>query len=160
MRFYIKEKVFSIGDNFSIFDESGNEVFYVKGQVFSLGNKLRIYDERHKELIYMEQKIFSLMPQYTIYGETNALATIRKKVTFLSHKFMIDSIYGDFTVDGDFMAHDFSIIKNGTKRCASIIKKWFSFGDSYEINIADDENIPFMLALVIVIDQVLHDNKN
>ncbi|WP_040213700.1 LURP-one-related/scramblase family protein [Clostridium polynesiense] len=160
MRFYIKEKLFSLGDSFVIWNQQDEEAFYVKGQVFSFGNKLRLYDKYNNELIYIEQKVFSLMPEYNIYAGNNLLANIRKKVRLFSHSFNIESLYGSFNIEGDYTAHDFSVIKNSSKNAASLSKKWFSFGDTYEIYIADDENIPFMLALVIVIDQAIHDKNN
>ncbi|MFT5871261.1 MAG: hypothetical protein ACI8WT_000179 [Clostridium sp.] len=53
MKFYIREKVFSIGDNFNIKDVSGNDVFNVMGKIFSIGNKLRIYDMDNNEIVYI-----------------------------------------------------------------------------------------------------------
>ena len=160
MRFYIKEKIFSFGDNFAITDEKGNSTFIVKGQVFSFGNKLRLYNDQGKELIYIEQKLFKFLPQYTIYAGNNELATVKKNFTFFSHSFNITSIYGSYRLEGDFTAHEFTIYKDDGSFAASLRKKWFSFGDSYEIEIGDSENIPFTLALVIVVDQVIHDNRN
>ena len=160
MRLYIREKIFSFGDNFSITDENGNEAFRVLGQVFSFGNKLRLYDNRDTELIYIEQKLFRFLPEYTIYAVNSELATVKKNLSFFSHNFSIDSIYGSYEIQGDFTAHSFSLYKSGESFAASMEKKWFSFGDSYVIEIADSENIPFTLALVIVIDQAIHDNQN
>ena len=51
MKFYIREKIFSIGDSFSIKDVSGNDVFIVEGRIFSFGNKLRIYDMYNNEIL-------------------------------------------------------------------------------------------------------------
>ncbi len=160
MKYYIKEKVFSIGDKFNIFDEDENTLFKVEGKVFSLGNKLRIYDAYNNEAAYIEQKLFKFLPEYHIYMNDVQVAKIKKNFTFFSHSFQITSSYGDFSLDGNFLAHDFSIIKEGFGEVAMVSKKWLSFGDSYEINIEDSENQVFMLALVIVIDQVLYDNKN
>jgi len=50
-------------------------------------------------------------------------------------------------------------MKNGVP-VAVVSKKFFSFSDTYGVDIADNENHAFILALVIVIDQVLHDNEN
>ena len=36
MRFIVRQKVFSFGDNFTIKDETGNEHFIVRGKVFAL----------------------------------------------------------------------------------------------------------------------------
>ncbi len=160
MKFYIKQKVFSFGDSFNIYDENGREAFYVQGRVFSLGKKLNLYDNQSNELIYMEQKLFKLMPTYDIYASNRLMATIKKNFTFFSQSFTINSAYGSYEVEGDFTGHDFDIVKNGTTFCASLCKRWLSFGDSYEIEIAPEENIPFMLAMVIVIDQTIHEDNN
>ena len=159
MKFYIREKLFSIGDKFSIKDISGIAVFDVEGKVFSLGNKLKIYDVDKNEIVYIEQKLFKLLPEYNIYISGNYVAKVKKQFAFFSNKFNIDSNMGNYEVDGDFLAHDFSIIKNGNT-IAEVNKKWVAWGDTYEINIDEQENYAFILAVVIVIDQVLHDNKN
>jgi len=159
MKFYIREKIFSIGDSFSIKDVSGNDVFIVEGRIFSFGNKLRIYDMYNNEIVYIEQKLFKLLPEYNIYLNGNHAAKVKKEFTFFSNRFDIDSNMGNYEIQGDFFAHDFSITKNSSE-VAVITKKWVSFGDTYEINIDEQENYAFILALVIVIDQVLHDNKN
>ena len=44
MKFYIKQKVFSWGDKFSIYDANGNERYLVQGEVFSFGKKLHLLD--------------------------------------------------------------------------------------------------------------------
>lgn len=159
MNFYIKEKIFSIGDKFSITDVSGNDVFKVEGKIFSLGNKLRIYDTNNNEIVYIEQKLFKLLPEYSIYLNGNYAAKVKKQFTFFSNKFKIESNMGNYEIEGDIFAHDFSIVNNGSV-VAQINKKWISFGDAYQININEEENYAFILAMVIVIDQVLHDNKN
>ena len=42
MRYLMKQKLFSFGDDFTIKDADGKEAFYVDGKVFSIGNKLSI----------------------------------------------------------------------------------------------------------------------
>ena len=43
-RYQIREKFFSIGDNFKIKDESGQDVFTVRSKIFSIGDKLVLED--------------------------------------------------------------------------------------------------------------------
>jgi len=159
MRFLVKQKIFSFGDNFVIKDDHGNDHFIVKGKVFSLGDKLKIYDLMGQELFYIEQKLMRLLPQYTIYRSGQAVATVKKDFSFFKPRFSIWSVYGSYTIQGDFWGMNFSIIKNG-RWVAQVSKKWLSFRDTYGVDIADDENYAFILALVIVIDQVLHDDNH
>ncbi|NLM43981.1 MAG: hypothetical protein GX201_08230 [Clostridiales bacterium] len=159
MRFMVKQKIFSFGDNFTIKDEMGNPHFQVRGRVFSLGDKLRLYDMKGNEVVYIEQKLFKLLPEYTLYYNGMPAAKVKREFTFFRPRFSIQSFIGDYTIEGNFWGMDFNILKNGII-VAQVSKRWFSFGDTYGVDISDDENYAFILALVIVIDQVIHDNNH
>ena len=47
-RYQIREKIFSLGDNFKIKDESGQDVFTVRSKLFSVGDKLVLEDMNGK----------------------------------------------------------------------------------------------------------------
>lgn len=159
MIYKIRQKIFSFGDNFIIKNQYDEDCFIVRGKVFALGDKLRIEDLNGNELIYIEQKIFKLLPEYNIYREGKHLARVKKEFTFFKPRFYIESSNGNYTIEGNFLSRSFEIYKEN-KVVASVDKRWFSFADTYETNIADDEDQTFMLSLVIVIDQVLHDNNH
>jgi uncharacterized protein YxjI len=44
MRYVMKQKLFSWGDDFVIKDESGGDAFFVDGKAFSLGKQLSFQD--------------------------------------------------------------------------------------------------------------------
>lgn len=125
----------------------------------SFGDKFRIEDLNGNELAYIEQEVFRFLPEYNIYSSGQHLAQVKKELTFFKPNFRISSSYGDYQMYGDFFAHEFQIIKNGIV-VATVSKKWFSFSDTYMVDIRNEENHPFILALVIVVDQVLHDNED
>ncbi|MDC0558958.1 hypothetical protein OAO42_00950, partial [Candidatus Izimaplasma bacterium] len=52
----------------------------------------------------------------------------------------------------------FGVIKDGNE-VATISKKVMSFGDNYQIEILDERNKELYLFLVIIIDQVIHENQ-
>ncbi|MFU0800049.1 MAG: LURP-one-related family protein [Xylanivirga thermophila] len=158
MRFIVRQKIFALGDDFTIKDDHGNDCFLVRGQVFSFGNKLRMYDMSGRELIYIEQELFHLLPQYNIYYIGNPMAKVKKEFTFFRPSFSIFSDVGNYSIEGDFFCMDFSVLKDG-RQVAKVSKKWLSWSDTYGVAIMDKENYAFILALVIVIDQVLHDNN-
>ncbi|NSW90479.1 MAG: LURP-one-related family protein [Firmicutes bacterium] len=159
MRFVVKQKIFSFGDNFTIKDEYGNDHFIVRGKVFALGDKLRLYNLQGDELFYIEQKLFRFLPEYTIYHLGQAVATVKKEFTFFKPRFNISSASGNYTIDGNFWGMEFSILKNGLP-VAQVSKRWFSWGDTYGVDIVDSEDYAFIISLVIVIDQVIHDRNH
>ncbi len=159
MRFVVRQKVFAFGDNFAIKDEIGNDCYMVKGKVFALGNKLRIYDMQGQELVYIEQKLFRFLPEYSIYYKDQLYAVVKKEFTFFRPKFNIHSALGSYAVEGNIWAMDFSILRDQVS-IARVSKKWFAWADTYGVEIDEQEDYPFMLALVIVIDQVLYDRNH
>lgn len=159
MRYLIREKVFSLGDNFTIKTFEGYDAFKVVGKVFSLGNKLRIYSMDDRELVYIEQKVFKFLPEYNIYLDNSLAAVLKKEFTFLKPKLNIESRFGNFYIEGNIFARSFQVFKDGYI-VADIYKKALSFSDTYEVEVDDSQNHAFILALVIAIDQIFHDNKN
>ncbi|CAF1238740.1 unnamed protein product [Rotaria sp. Silwood1] len=164
-RYQIREKIFSIGDNFKIKDESGQDVYKVRSKLISLGDKLVLEDMAGNGLIKVQQELLHLHPTFNILsarpGDSDRqLAVIKKKFAFLHQKFNIDSVYGSYALEGlDIFAHSFTLIKNG-RAVAIVSKKFFSLSDTYGVEIVGDEDQAFILALVIVLDQVLYDKKN
>jgi uncharacterized protein YxjI len=116
-------------------------------------------------LIKIQQELFHLHPTYNLLSarpndSDRQLAVLKKKFTFLHQKFNIDSIYGQYSLEGlDIFAHSFTLTKNG-RTVAIVNKKFFSLSDSYGVEIAGDEDQAFILALVIVVDQILYDKDN
>lgn len=160
MRYVIKQKVFSFGDNFTIKDENGNDCFKVKGKVFAFGNKLRLFDMQEQELVYIEQKLFKFLPEYNLYYKGDLYATVKKEFSFFKPKFNINSAMGTYRVEGNTWGMDFNIFKDD-RHIAQVSKKWFSWGDTYGVDILGEEEPSYILALTIVIDQVIHDkNQN
>lgn len=159
MRYLIKEKIFSFADRFTIEDNQGYPRYEVVGKLLSLGNKLKLYNKTGEELIYIEQKIFRFLPEYLIYRNGNIVGRIKKELTFLKPRFNIESSYGNFTLDGDVFHHEFNISKDGNP-IAWISKKWISLSDTYTVDILEEEDHSFILAIIIVLDQIFYDNRN
>lgn len=159
MRVNIKQKVFSFGDKFSVNTDDGTPIIYVEGKVFSLGNKLKVLDAQGDELFYIEQKLFKFLPEYRIFSGGQEIAFVKKEFSILKPKINITSTYGYFTIEGNFLAYNFNIYRDGNL-AATVSKKFVAFSDSYTLDIFEEENIPFIITLTIVIDQILHDNDN
>lgn len=56
MKFYIKQKVFSLKDKFTIMDEAQNVIYEVKGKFMSIKNKLELADKDGVTLLRSEEK--------------------------------------------------------------------------------------------------------
>ncbi len=152
MKLYIKQKVFSWKDRFTVWDANGNDRYYVEGELFSFGKKLHVYDVSGNEVAFIHQKVMSFLPRYFVSVGGAEIAEIVKEFTFFKHKYRIDGL--QWEVDGDFLSHDYTVRKNGTP-IVTIQKEWMTWGDSYVLDIAPGENEIAALAVVLTIDCVL-----
>jgi uncharacterized protein YxjI len=150
MNMYMKQKVFSWGDKFNIYDAEGGELYSVWGEVFSLGKKLHIEDMYGRELAYIRQKLVTFLPKFFISRDEHQVAEVVKKFTFLRHKYEIRGL--EWVAEGNFWSHEFQIRSMDGHIVAEISKKWISWGDSYEISVTQGEDAVNVLAVVLVID--------
>ncbi|MCK5388484.1 MAG: LURP-one-related family protein [Candidatus Izimaplasma sp.] len=159
MKYYVKQKVFSLRDKFTIKDYSQNDVFQVQGKFMSLTNKLELLNMNGSQVLNSKKQLFKLFPVYRIYSNHNEeLAVIKKKFSFKPKFEVILGGHDEYQVVGTLFAHTFSILKDGVT-VAEIIKKVFSFGDSYEIDILDESKKELFLFIVIIIDQIIHEGE-
>ena len=157
----MKQKFFSLGGQFNIKDESGGDVFVVTGAVFTFGHQLTFSDMVGKELAFIKQKVLSWGPTYEIYRNGELYAVIKKELfTFFKHVFTVD-IPGpdDLVAEGDFMDLEFAFTRHG-KTVAEVSRQWFSFADTYGVNVQPGEDDVLILASTVVIDMVRSDRKN
>ena len=161
MRYLMKEKILAWGDDFTIRDESGREVFYVDGRIFSFGDKLSFRDVRSKqELAIIDQKLLAIGPTYEIFRGGKRAAVVKKKLfTLFRNKFSVD-VPGpdDLEAKGDFINKDYTFTRKG-RQVAEVSKKWFRLTDTYGIDIAPGEDDVLILASAVVIDLCVHPDE-
>ena len=157
MNFYLKQHVFTFGDQFTIYDRNENPRFLVEGEVFSFGKKLHITDPAGNELIYIEQKLFSFLPTYYIYRNGREIAEVIKEFTFFKQEYTINGL--NWHVTGDVFDHEYSL-DDGNRTVATVSKEWFTWGDAYEISVDDSVEPILALAVVLVIDACLESKNN
>ena len=157
MRYVLKQKLFSWGDDFKIKNEAGEDVFFVDGKVFTIGDKLSFQDLNGNELAFIRQKLLSWGPTYQIYRNGDLAAVVKKHLfTLFRCKFTVD-VPGpdDLEAAGDFWHHEYSF-RRGDREVAWVSKRWFSWSDTYGVEIADGEDAVLLLASTVVIDMVCH----
>ena len=157
MKLYMKEKVFSWGDRFTVKDENGCDKYFVQGEVFSLGKNLHILNIHDEEVAYIQQRLLTLMPRFTVSMGGREVAQIRKEFTLFFQRYVIDGL--GWEVDGSILAHEYEIRKNG-RTIVRISKEWLTWGDSYMLDIADPADELIALAVVLTIDCVAEASNN
>jgi len=157
MRYFLKQELWSFGDDFVIRDEQENDCCRVDGKVSTLGDKLSLQDMDGNELACISQRVLSWGATYEIHRPGHEVSVVSKELfTFFYCKFEIDGPgREDYEASGDFMDHEYEI-QGPHGLAATVSKRWFSWTDTYGIEIADDLDPVLLLASAVVIDLVCH----
>ncbi len=160
MRYVMRQKLLSLADNFTIKNEQEQDVFLVKGRVFSFGDKLSFQDLAGNELVFIDQRLLNWSPTYELWKGEELLAVVKRELfSFIHHRFTVD-VPGpnDLEAEGDFLDHEYTISRGGSV-VATVSKRWFSWADTYGIEIADGVDDVLVLATAVVVDMVCHDHN-
>jgi uncharacterized protein YxjI len=161
MRYIMRERILSWGDDFTIKDADGRAAYYVDGKVFSFGDKLAFRDMAGTELARIEQKLLSIGPQYEIVRGGETVAVVKKHLfTLFRARFTVD-VPGpdDLEAKGNFLDHEYGFERAG-REVARASKRWVSLTDTYAIDIDEGEDAVLILAAAVVIDLVSHPDEN
>ena len=156
----MKQQWFSFGNDYTIKDAAGEDVLRVDGKVFTIGEKLSIETMDGREMAFISQKLLSWGPTYEIWKGERLAAVVKKTIfTLFRCEFTVD-VPGpdDLIAEGDFWEHEYTFTRHG-RPVASVSKKYFSWTDTYGIDILHGEDPILILAAVVVIDLCCHQDE-
>ena len=158
-RYKIRQKLFSIGDDFWIEDQDGQKVFKVDGKALRLRKTLIFEDMDGNELCQIQERWLPIKETMEIEDSNGKQMAVVKKalITPLRDRWDVKVKGGpDLDVQGDFLDHEYSI-KQGWKKVAEVSKKWFRLTDTYGVEIESGQNEVLILAIAVAIDMMAHD---
>ena len=152
MQLLIKQRIFSWGDSYDVYDESEQARYFVKGKVFSIGHQIHVYNKQTGEEVgAIKQKLLTLMPKFEIIIDGRVVGTISREFTFLRPKYRVD--FRDWEVDGDFMGWNY-VARRGDYEVLRVTKKLLAWSDTYAIHYTNPADEVPALLLVLAIDAV------
>jgi uncharacterized protein YxjI len=159
-RYKIRQKLFSIGDDFWIENQKGQNVFKVDGKALRLRKTLIFEDMDGNKLCQIQERWLPIKETMAIdspHGEQ--MAVIKKAlITPLRDKWDVKVKDGpDLDVQGNIFDLEYKI-KQGRKKVAEVSKKWFRLTDTYGVEIDDGQNDILILAIAVAIDMMAHDD--
>jgi uncharacterized protein YxjI len=154
----MREKMFSIGDDFWIENESGERAFKVNGKALRMRDTLVLEDPSGSELYKVQEKALRVRDTMQIERDSDTVATVKKAlVHVVRDRFAVEVNGGeDLEAKGNIVDHEYKIERDGD-HVAEVSKRWFRVRDTYGIEIAPDEDNALILAIVVCIDQMSHD---
>ncbi len=157
-RYQMREKLFSIGDDFWIETGDGERAFKLDGKALRVRETFVLEGPSGEELYKIQEKKLHIRDTMKIERGGETVATIKKAlITPLRDRFEIEvEGGGELSAKGNVVDHEFEIERDGDK-VAEISKRWFRVRDTYGIEIASGEDDALILAATDCIDEMARD---
>jgi uncharacterized protein YxjI len=154
-RYVMREKMFSIGDDYWIEDDAGQRAYKVDGKKLRMRKTFVLEDPGGRELLTIREKKLSIRDAMRIERDGGTVATVRKAlISPLRDRFKVELEDGtELKAKGSITDHQYKIERDGD-RVAEVSKKWFRIRDSYGIEVADGENTALLIAAVVCIEEL------
>jgi uncharacterized protein YxjI len=154
-KYRMREKMFSIGDDFWIENDAGERVYKVDGKALRIRETLVLEDASGNELLKIREKKLRIRDTMEIERDDHTVATVKKAlITPLRERFSIEVEGGDdMEAKGNIVDHEYKIERSGDK-VAEVSKRWFRIRDTYGIEIGPGQEDALILAAAVCIDRM------
>lgn len=160
MRFIMKQKLFSLRDSFEIKDEHEVLAFTAKSKFFSLRKSFQLKDADDQNVASIKQQLLAIKPKFLFENSLGQTALLKKHFfPLFSHKFTLFVGNEQIEITGNILGHEYEFIQRGDV-IAQVSKQWFSWSDTYGVDVASQEDVWFVISTVIAIDCLIHGDKN
>ena len=158
-RYKMRQRLLSLGEDFTIEDERGEPVYKVDGKVLRIRETFVIEDRQGNEVATIREKKLALRDSMKILRGGDTIATIRKAwISPFRDKFTVDvEGGGGLVAQGNILDHEYEI-RRGSETVARISKHWFTIRDTFGIEVASGEDDGLILALAVAIDEMAQDS--
>ena len=153
MQYVLKQKLVSLGTNYTIAGEDGSE-FDIEGDPMTIFDRFSFQDKNGNELVHISLTVERWRGVYEIQRDGRQIADVRRDIYafFPRHRFTIEGGgANDLVAIGDFLDLEYKI-KRLDREIARFTKQWFRLSDTWGIEIENSEqDHVFLLAVAVII---------
>lgn len=154
MQVSIRNKWISLRGGSKVKDMNENDVLYVKGKFWTFTRKKFVQDMDGNLLYTVRNKFWTFfVKKAMVYDKDgNQVAFIRRKFWSVHDRYFINSKLGQLEIRGNILCFDYHIFLEG--REIGHVSRKISLRDSFVLDIEDNQELAFFVALLIAIDNI------
>jgi len=156
----MRERMFSIGDDYWIEDDSGQRAFLVDGKALRLRQTFELKGPEGEVLAVIKKKLVSIRDTMVVERDGDTAAKVHKKLfSPLRHKMVIELADGrEWTATGDIIEKNYEI-EGDEGTVAATSRKWFRIRDTYGIEV-DHPDVPLVLAVAVAVEELAEQDRD
>jgi uncharacterized protein YxjI len=160
MKFVMRERMFSIGEDFWIEDEDGQRAFLVDGKALRLRQTFELKDANGDVLTVIRKKAIAIRDTMVVERDGDVVAKVHKKLfSPLRHKMVIELDDGqEWTAKGDIIEKNYEI-EGDDGTVAETSRKWFRIRDTYGIEVSHPD-VPLVLSVAVAVEELAEEDRD
>lgn len=157
MKLYIKQQVLTLGERFTVKNELGEDVYYVEGSFFRIPKEFTIYNCKREVVGHIERQLFRFFARYNINDQKDTMV-LKREFSFFRQNYSLENT--NWSLQGNFTGHHYEVVQD-ERPIMTLRKHWFTWGDSYELDIPNQKDEILALSIAICVDnEILKDQQN
>ncbi|MCQ2592787.1 MAG: hypothetical protein MJ188_08390 [Treponema sp.] len=150
-KLYMKQKVFTLADEYNICTEDETPVYWVKSDLVHLNFRI---EKEKEEILSIKKKLIAVLPEYTIFQDGQEIGTLKKKFK-LTKPEINGTINGkSVSIAGDLMGNNYAIIFDGIT-VGAVDTQRLTWGDCYSIDVREPHLQDLVVTTAIIVDNAL-----
>jgi len=161
VRYQMRQRLISIGDDYNIENDRGERAFHIDGKALRIRKTVLFEDPQGHELCKIQERIARVKDTMEIEGSNGeTLATVKKAlITPLRERWTVKVGSGpDLDIQGNILDHEYAM-ESGGHKIAEVSKKWFRVADTYGVEIQPGQNDVLILAATVAVDMMAHPTR-
>jgi uncharacterized protein YxjI len=151
-QYRIRERAFSVGDDFWIETGSGERALKVDGKTFSERGTFALESATGEELYTIHEQERGARDAMEIERRGRRVATVRKTLAGFHHRYSLEVEDGaSLSATGDFFKSEFGFEREG-ETVARVSNPWFQVRHTIAVEIEPGQDDALILAAIVCID--------
>lgn len=154
MQLIFRNKWISLRGSSYVKDINGNDVMYVQGKFWTFTRK-KFLKDMDGNVHYVVRNKFWKFFRYSAFimdKDENIITQVKRKIFSLHDSYFLDTPYGHVTFIGNILGYDYHIKLNDVE--IGHVSRKISLRDSFVLDIADDVDVYFFVALLVAMDNI------
>ena len=160
MQVSIRNKWISLRGGSTVKDMNEQDVLKVQGKFWTFTRKKFVQDLEGNLIYTVRNKFWTFfVKKAMVYDKDgNQVAFLRRKFWSVHDRYFIKSKLGEIEIRGNILCFDYHIFLEGQE--IGHVSRKISLRDSFVLDIQDDQELAFFVALVIAIDNITDQRRD
>lgn len=150
---FIKQKVFKITDHYPVLDAEGNEVYWVDEDFQFIGKTIHVTRPDGSHVFTIEKELFRFLSHFVACFHDGKKITLSQQLRLFNTAIDVISDDYELSLEGDIFGLDFEVFSQNAK-VGHIYSMFLTWGDTFVIDVIDEEFEEELLALMIMVDYI------